>query len=228
MKFTFGIITDGKSDNTLNIVIDSIERQNIPEYEVLIIGNSKISRNNTRVISFDDSIKPKWITRKKNLITLHAKYDNIVYTHDYVTFEDGWYDGYLKFGDDFKVCMNVFLNSDSTRFRDWVIWPHNGSQTDKIVADNKRCLIPYDMDHLSKHQYISGTYWVAKKDVMMEFPLDERLVHSQGEDVAWSKMIRQKYNFSMNSFSFVKSLKFKNVVFNVTTEETNKKLMEVK
>lgn len=34
----------------------------------------------------------------------------------------GWYEGYLKFGEDFKVCMNKFVNPDYSRFRDWVIW----------------------------------------------------------------------------------------------------------
>ena len=227
MNFTFGIITSGSSDDHVNQVIDSIEQQNIPEYQVIIVGNSKVQRSNTFIIPFDESIKSAWITRKKNLITTNAFYDNIVYTHDYVTFEPGWYEGYLKFGSDFKVCMNKFVNPDGSRFRDWVIWPHNGNFMDDIVLPNRECLIPYDMIHLSKYQYISGTYWVAKKDVMMEFPLDENLCWGQGEDVSWSNQVRNKYNFSMNAYSTVKSLKFKDPAFNISGELTNKKLMEV-
>lgn len=227
MKFTFGIITDGNANTNLNPIVDSIEKQNIPEYEILVVGNNSISRKNTKVISFDESIKPKWITRKNNLITLNSKYDNIVYTHDYIIFEDDWYDGYLKFGENFKICMNKILNSDSSRYIDWVIWPHNKNFMDNIVLPNRECLIPYDMTHLSKYQYISGAYWVAKKDVMMEFPLDENLVWGQGDDVIWSRLVRKKYNFSINRFSSVKSLKLKETPFNITTEETNKKLMKV-
>ena len=44
MKFTFGIISSGQEDYNVHLVIDSIENLNIPEYEILIIGNSDISR----------------------------------------------------------------------------------------------------------------------------------------------------------------------------------------
>jgi hypothetical protein len=227
MKFTFGIITAGTSDESLNLVIDSIERQNIPEYQILIVGNSQVSRKNTFIIPFDESIRPGWITRKKNIVTINARYENVVYTHDYVVFEDDWYEGFLKFGDDFKICMNKFVNPDYSRFRDWVIWPHNDNFMDSIVLPNRECLIPYDMTHLSKYQYISGTYWVAKKQFMEDHPLDDNLLHCQGEDVEWSKRVRYKYDFSMNPYSTVKSLKFKDPAFNVAGEETIQKLRMV-
>jgi len=227
MKFTFGIITSGTSDETINIVIDSIEKQNIPEYQILVVGNSHVSRDNTFIIPFDEEIRSGWITRKKNLITINARYENIVYTHDYVVFEDDWYQGFLQFGEDFKICMNKFLNPDYSRFRDWVIWPHNDNFMDDIVLPNRECLIPYDMTHLSKYQYISGTYWVAKKKVMEECPLDESLCWGQGEDVVWSKKSRIKYGFTMNQYSTVRALKFKDPAFNVCGEETIQKLKMV-
>ena len=227
MKFTFGIITDGNSENNLNKVIDSIESQNIKEYQIIIVGNSYISRDNTFIIPFNETIRPSWITRKKNLITVNSRYENIVYTHDYVVFESDWYKGFLQFGEDFNVCMNKFVNPDNSRFRDWVIWPHNDNFMDGIVLPNRECLIPYDITHLSKYMYISGTYWVAKKSTMMEFPLNENLSWGQGEDVFWSKQVRQKYDFSINQFSTVKSLKFKDPAFNITGQDTADKLREV-
>jgi len=227
MKFTFGIITSGNSDDTLHTVIDSIEQQNIPEYQILIVGNSNVSRNNTFIIPFDESIRQAWITRKKNLITINARYENVVYSHDYVVFEPGWYEGFLQFGEDFKICMNKFVNPDYSRFRDWVIWPHNENFMDDIVLPNRECLIPYDMTHLSKYQYISGTYWVAKRQVMEEHPLDDNLCWGQGEDVVWSKKVRQIYDFSINPYSTVRSLKFKDPAFNVAGEETIQKLRMV-
>lgn len=224
MKFTFGIITDGTSDANLNLIIDSIEQQNIPEYQIIIVGNTQLSRNNTFIIPFDESVKSSWITRKKNLITLNSFYENIVYAHDYILFEPEWYEGFLKFGNDFKICMNKFVLPDYSRFRDWVICPWNNNFMDYIVNANGECLIPYDMTHLSKYQYISGSYWVAKRNVMMEFPLDENLSWGQGEDVVWSKLVRTKYDFSMNHYSTVKSLKFKDRVFNIAQDETIQKL----
>lgn len=228
MNFTFGIITDGNSDKNLNVVIDSIENQNIPNYQILVIGNSEVSRKNTIIIPFDEEVKDAWITKKKNLITSNSEYENIVYSHDYIVFQSNWYSGYLKFGNDFKVCMNKIINVDNSRFRDWVIWPHNDNFMDKIVLPSRECLIPYEMTHLSKYQYISGSYWVSKKDVMLEFPLDEKLGWGESEDVNWSKEVRKKYAFSMNQYSTVKLLKFKDPAFKITTEKTNKKLLEVK
>ena len=202
MKFTFGIITNGNSDNNLNLIIDSIEKQSIPfsHYEIIVVGNSGVNRKNTVVIPFENTIK-EWITKKKNLITKNAKYENIVYMHDYIVLGDNWYDGYLKFGKDFKVCMNILINADNTRWRDWVIWPHNFNEMDKIVNPNRECIFSYDITHLSKYQYISGSYWVAKKDVMVEFPLNEKLSWGESEDVIWSKEVREKYKFSINTNS---------------------------
>ena len=72
MNFTFGIITTGNSDDNLNLIIDSIESQNISEYEIIIIGNSNVNRKNTFIIPFDETIKDAWITRKKNLIGIQG------------------------------------------------------------------------------------------------------------------------------------------------------------
>lgn len=218
MDFTFGIITGGHNNIMINSIIDSIESQNIPNYEIIIVGNSNLNRKNTAILPFDESIKSMWITKKKNEITLKSKYENIVYLHDYVTLTEGWYQGHLKAGNDFKVRMDKIINYDGKRFRDWCIWPHNGNKMDNIIG--RECLIPYDIIHLSKYMYISGMYWVSKKNVMLEFPLDERLSWGEGEDVIWSKQIREKYNFNMNPHSIVKILKpNKDRVFDETSKD---------
>ena len=211
MKFTFGIITSG-ANQTIDIIADSIQRQNIPDYEIIVVGGPRTPRANIHV-EFDENVKPAWITRKKNIITQLAKFENIVYLHDYVVFEDDWYSGFLKFGDEFKVCMNRIVNPDGSRFRDWVICPWGLPHNNFINESTRDCLIPYDMVHVSKYQYISGTYWVAKKSVMQEFPLNEQLSWGESEDVLWSKQVREKYDFSMNALSTVRLLKFKDPVF---------------
>ena len=69
MDFTFGIITYKDNENLINQIIDSIEFQNIPNYEIIVVGSCNIDRKNLKIIPFDESIKPSWITRKKNIIT---------------------------------------------------------------------------------------------------------------------------------------------------------------
>ena len=160
-----------------------------------------------KTTNFDNSgvnahgIVAGWITKKKNLITQHAKYENVVYMHDYHIFKSDWYEGFLEFGSDWDVCMNKIEDFWGHRFRDWVSWdsPKYG----------KRRLAPYDDESSDfvKHCYISGSYWVAKKKFMEENPLDEQYLWGQGEDLEWSFRIRDKFNYRMNKLSTVKHLR---------------------
>ena len=203
MKFTFGIITEPSVEERLNVIIDSIEQERIPDYEILIVGSANLKREKTQVISFDESQKPMWITRKKNLITQYAEHENIVFMHSYLRLEPGWYQGWLDFGSDYAIAMNKILNADGSRFRDWCLW--DIEQFPGI--DGRARMLPYDVTHLSKYMYFSGAYWVAKKNVMTAFPLDERLAWGQGEDVEHSMRIRQTFNFTMQPNSTVKIIK---------------------
>ena len=116
--------------------------------------------------------------------------------------------------------MNVILNSDGSRFRDWCAWDDPDLcimgdnlkiKNNKIVGgmDHRIVLVPYDYKK-TQYMYISGTYWVAKKKVMLKEPLDKnRWGWGQQEDVEWSQRVRDKYRYVMNSYSTVQSLKEK-------------------
>lgn len=228
MNFTFGIITSSANlIIDLNKIINSIIQLNIPNYEIVIIGgNKEYQSNNLSIYPFEENPNGAWITKKKNLITKYAKYENIVYMHDYIIFDKDWYANFLNFGNDFKVCMNQIINTDGTRFRDWTLWAESAEE---IGISNPYYLIPYDIRNLSKLMYFSGSYWVAKKNVMEEFLLNENLFWGQSEDVEWSKRIRQKYNFSINENSKVQLLKYKNPAFlNCNNLEKIKELNQTK
>jgi hypothetical protein len=247
MNFTFGIITINNIEN-INKVIDSIEIQNIPNYEIIIVGCNKtfnlttlnkFKRENCLYIPFDETIYPGWITKKKNIITQNAKYENIVYMHDYVILDDNWYNGYLKYGNNFDIIVNVIQNSNGERFRDWVLnmfflrglYLINENRTmprinapDQWIQKSEHVIekyhinpniqahfLSYDDDgkEWQKYIYISGTYWVAKKDVMDEFPLNENLMWAQSEDIDWCQRVRKKYMFKCNKYSTCKLIKQK-------------------
>lgn len=208
MQITFGIVTGGTEDARINAIIDSIEAQKIPEYEIVISGPSKVERDRTRVFDFDCTQRPHpWITRQKNIVTMHAKYENVVYLHDYVIFEPGWYDGQCEAGEDYAVRMDKMLNASGERFRDWTLDPFEA----KICGH--ACLLPYEVTDLSRFQYISGTYWVAKRAVMREHPQHEGLYWGCAEDLDFSSRVRQHYEFQMNTHSTVRLLKPKARVF---------------
>jgi hypothetical protein len=221
MDFTFGIITLGDHDNFIIQIIESIIKNNIPNYEIIIVGNTKITADKIRVFGFDESIKSGWITRKKNMVVLNAKYDNIVLLHDYVKLGVNWYEGFLKFGNDFDWCVTKILNKDGRRFRDYTLFPYEvdylnifyspGKDIDKYF-DNY-CLLPYNFVNnikTNKYMYISGSYYVIKRDIAINNLLDEKLLHGGGEDVEYSKRLHLKgHIIKCNSHSDVVLLKQK-------------------
>lgn len=222
MEFSFGITTN--NGQYLDNIIKSIIDLNIDKYEIIVVGNLCDPIENINFIEFDDTSKNFSISTKKNIITENSKFENIVYLHDYVSFDKDWYNGFLKFGNDFDVCMTRILNSDGSRYRDWCLWKDDA---DKFVSPNNY-LIPYDIDNLSGMMYISGAYWIAKKEFMINNRLNEKLKWEQGEDVEWSLRVRNKTNFKINTESCVHLLKQKNRIFNEVNINEDRLLRTIK
>lgn len=222
MKFSFGIITLEGHDQFVPAVVQSIRQQNIPEHEIIVVGGSPTECD--KQILFNESAKSGWITRKKNLITQNAKYENIVYLHDYVYLCSDWYQGFLQFGENWDVCMTRILNFDCTRYRDWVAWndPNlptlgNGVMKEKWCSEGVQLnggpgCVPYNYNK-TQFMYVSGAYWVAKKEFMTRVPLNEDLIQCEGEDVEWSYRARKIWNYQMNTFSSVQFLRYRPLIF---------------
>lgn len=211
---TFGIVTDGENDVMLHKIIDTIELNNIPKdcYQILLVGGNQkdINRQNTVVIPFDQTqTKLPWTTKKKNTITRVAKYENIVYSHDYYGYPNNWYQQIKLFSqnNDWDIYMNRLLFRDrKTRSVDWACTRNyihyetctqlfKGQKVYKIakgllrmqdlnyggVIDNRTFLLPYDRPY-SKFQIICGTWWVAKRNTMIQYPMDQELTWGMMED----------------------------------------------
>ena len=86
MNFTFGIVSNGENYNHLNSCIQSIHKQNINNYEIIIVGkidtNKVLDKNKINFIDFDENIKPAGLL-EKNIITDKSSFENIVFMHDY-------------------------------------------------------------------------------------------------------------------------------------------------
>jgi hypothetical protein len=180
MNFTFGIITNGNADIYIQNCIDNIRDENILNYEIIIVGKTSIKGKDILVIDFDETIKQAWITRKKNIICEKANYENVVLMHDYFTIEKGWYDGFLKYGNNFEICVNKIITREGRRYRDFTLKPMS-----MPVHLRNKVLLPYDYkqtNNVNDLMYISGGYFIIKKEIALKYPLNELLSWGEGED----------------------------------------------
>lgn len=202
MNWTFGIVTHSETQIYLDAVIDSIHALNIPDVDIVVVGGIAPDKGEYH-IPFDETEKSNWITRKKNLIAENAKYENMVVTHDYVGFTQDWYTNFVKFGEDWDVCMNRILNTDNRRFRDWVSF----DAVDIFATWIQPSFIPYADHSRTKRMYASGTYFCVKRSFLCQHPLDEGRSWGQGEDCEWSCRVREFWNYRCNPRSIVQFLK---------------------
>ena len=205
IQWTFGIVTGFEDYQRLDEILKSIRALSIPEYEIILIGggNSEfvVFAEDVRVIDFDESQKPKWITRKKNILVNEAKYDNIVLMHDYHVFDKDWYENFKSFGTDWDICScPQYLITGARNPMDWSLWDKPGH--------GRAWSLNYDDWSQTQYMYISGGFFIVKKHVLQQEPLDESRGWNEEEDVEWSMRVRNKYVMKCNSGSVVRHNKW--------------------
>lgn len=205
IQWTFGIVTGFEDHQRLDEIFKSIRDLSIPEYEILLIGGDSNeffnSAEDVRVVNFDESQKPKWITRKKNILANEAKYDNIVLMHDYHVFDKDWYVNFKSFGVDWEICScPQYLITGARNPMDWSLWdkPDHG----------RAWSLDYDDWSQTQYMYISGGFFIVKKHVLQQEPLDESRGWNEEEDVEWSMRVRNKYIMKCNGGSVVRHNKW--------------------
>lgn len=197
IDWTFGIITVYEDKSRLLEIIESIRSLGVPKYEILFVGGGDsegIDGPDIRKIDFDETVKDKWITRKKNVLAQEAKYDNIVLMHDYHIFHPDWYKNFVEFGTEWEICScPQFLINGSRNPMDWSLWDKPGY--------GRAWSLPYNDWSQTQWMYISGGFFIVKRHVLLEEPLNEDLVWNQEEDVDWSYRVRNKYIMKCNGNS---------------------------
>lgn len=204
IQWTFGIITVYEDVDRLQNILTSIRNLQIPEYEILLVGGNSspaITGLDVVKIDFDESVKEKWITRKKNVLVQHARYNNVVLMHDYHVFDNNWYNGFKEFGLDWDICScPQYLITGARNPMDWSLWdkPNHG----------RAWSVQYDDWTQTQYMYISGGFFIVKKHVILEEPLDETRGWNEEEDVEWSLRVRNKYVMKCNAKSIVRHNKW--------------------
>jgi hypothetical protein len=205
IQWTFGIVTGFEDYQRLDEILKSIRALSIPEYEIILIGGGNsdfiVFAEDVKVVDFDESQKPRWITRKKNILVNEAKYNNIVLMHDYHVFDKDWYENFKSFGTDWDICScPQYLITGARNPMDWSLWdkPEHG----------RAWSLNYDDWSQTQYMYISGGFFIVKKHVLQEEPLDESRGWNEEEDVEWSMRVRNKYVMKCNGGSVVRHNKW--------------------
>ena len=204
--WSFCITTDYSNLKRLSEIRHSIRELNIPNYEILFIGEKDLSKNrfrspDVRYIYFDESVRPGWITKKKNILANAAQYENLVMMHDYHVFDPDWYRNFLDFTEDWDICscQQRFITGDRVPM-DWSLWDKPGC--------GRAWGLDYDNWGETQYMYLAGAFFIVKRDVMLKEPLNEDLLWNQEEDVEWSLRVRNNYRMVCNGRSIVRHNKW--------------------
>lgn len=217
---SFIIITRMEEPKRLEHIINSIFKDNNSSEVIVVDEKETIIYTQISTISLEKDFteKPSWITAKKNYGTELASRDILVFLHDYIEIEDGFYNGIKKFGVDWDVSMCKIENSDGSRYMDNLAWddPKFGPEwtmrekwcSDGKLVSGRPSVVSYSYNK-TQHIYVPGYFWIAKRQFMRDNPLNEELIHCDAEDVEWSYRVRDKWNYKFNEYSTVKLLKYK-------------------
>lgn len=199
-RWSFGIITGGNSAELVSTLIESIIKQDIPEYEILVCGYYEPTDSQKDKIALINDIKEKDIrgpiVKKKNKIVESASYNNLLILHDRYVLPDDWFDKITKYGNYFEILSMPNETKDGERISDWnefTGFPSSRYRFDYLLPDYKR---------FPNYWYAQGGVLLVKKHLYDTFRLDNNLYWGELEDVQYSQIAHLKgalYYFDINN-----------------------------
>ena len=177
-------VATSRDHSLVQRVIDNIKSLNIPTYEIVYCGGETTTipqSDNVRHIPFDETIKVRWITRKKNLAVQNARYDVCIIFHDYILFDANWYKAFEEFGTHWDICHHQTVSIDGERMDGWRIHEYPGLPLN--------CMVPYDVVGLEQFMALQGNYHCIKRWRYLEDQYDEEFSGWVAEEMHWATRI---------------------------------------
>lgn len=189
--FSFGVITDGKRPELLRAFIDSVqklERSQGQVVEILVCGPDSVKAeldalyNDLVFVRQPDEFQTLgWITKKKNLIVQAASYENLIVAHDRYIISSDFIKNFQNYGGDYSVLVCRQTRLDGRRMPDWV-----------TLGDDWNVTTPATLEYgdWTRHVFINGGIMIAKTEVLKRISWNELLFWGQTEDVELTRRLR--------------------------------------
>lgn len=179
--YSFGIITNGKRNDKLANLIESIRNQNLSNerYEILIAGCVDDVRGygGIRKFSMDQAASEGRLGAMRNVLARAAAFNKFVSLDDDFLLHPKWAEAVEEIGGDFDIATGIIVNPDLSRYCDWV-----------NIIENFTFLRAYH-EAFDKCQYVTGGYGIYKDFIFLEHAWNDDLGFYQGEDVSFSKRL---------------------------------------
>lgn len=174
-KWTFGVITLGKRNEWVRQFIQSVREQNVPQYEIIIVGTWNDTelkdKHDIKYIHFTQKDDKGWITKKKNIAFKKAKYNNVLILHDRFFLGKDWFSGMKKYGNSWDAIFFPIIDKKGFEYVHWSVWGKG--------------LMPIgyaDIKDWGEDYYAGGTFMAVKRDIFNRVPLDENRFWAEQED----------------------------------------------
>lgn len=168
---SFCIMRSGGNDRALDRCINSILKQQVPRFEILVCGDRC---NHDKVKFFD---KKEWFengerNKMRNLLCSHSLAEFTVLLTENIELSDGWYEA-IKHADCFDVCGSRIETENKARAVDWAYRVRLGSRSYPC---------PLEYDEWTTKAYVSGELMLLRKGAWERVKFDETLAYDQWDD----------------------------------------------
>ena len=175
MTASFCIITGGKREETLSLVLKSIRAQKIPEHEIIISGKHH-DEPGIIYLPAAEAAEKGMLGLMRNRAVARAQYENIVLLDDDIILAPGWHEALKAYGRPFDILTSQIRVPDGSRYLDHAT--SGGPRGQMILAE----------DEDDEHVYMTGGGgWVMKNYVARQVRWDETLAFYKSEDVDFSR-----------------------------------------
>jgi glycosyltransferase involved in cell wall biosynthesis len=168
---SFCIITGGTRPQLLDTLIRSIRAQEIPEYEIIVVGRHRDEPGIT-TIHREDYAAAGRLGAMRNLAVRKARHENIVMLDDDIVLSRDWYSNFRAYGEAFDILTSQVRLPNGGRY-----WDHatcNGPLGQQLLEE----------DEEAENLYMTGGGgWVMKQRVAWTVRWDDWRSTYESEDI---------------------------------------------